>query len=641
MSFHVTSANVAVGNTAGNIHCFRAMPDGNLYIGRDTSNVLDTVVISGNLNVQGRLIQTSLTKSDIGLGNVIDALQIAASEKAVANGVASLDANGILASAQRFTVTKADVGLGNVLDIVQIPASQKAAANGVATLNSIGQVPIEQLPNVLTQNIGIPLSEKGAPEGVASLDATGKLSNIHWFTKTDIGLGNVVNALQIVATEKAVANGVASLDANGILTSSQRFSLTKSQIGLGNVSDFLQIAASEKAVANGVATLDANGILTSSQRFSLTKSQVGLGNVIDALQIVATEKGVANGVATLDANAQLTASQLPNVLSNINGTTASRVLVTNSSNAVTTSNVSIAQLETVLTGNSFSVNAANVTGNLDGLVVLAGDIDANLLVGNTSMTINFTPGTIPGDSLYGSVLGNVGNVSAPGFTFLGNTSTGLYLANTTTIGISTGGTQRAQINPQGLFVSSNIIGFTGNTSVGISLSNNMLSSSTNIQVPAGVVTAMNTSTAITGSMPGYINALGCSVHSGNAAGVSTGIVTPSIGGFAAQDGLTLWKNPSTLYDFWRTYVNLAAGTYTFRLHAPKASDRGVITVVVGSTAVGNIDLYGTYADGINDLTGVVIPSSTVYKVELQCNSKNASASGYTVAWRGASFIRTA
>lgn len=157
-----------------------------------------------------------------------------------------------------------------------------------------------------------------------------------------------------------------------------------------------------------------------------------------------------------------------------------------------------------------------------------------------------------------------------------------------------------------------------------------------------VVTAMNTTTAPTGSMPGYIHALGCSLHSGSAAGVSTGIVTPTLGAYNAADAFTFYKGSPALYDFWRTYINLAAGTYTFRLHAAKQTDRAIVTLVVGSTTVGTIDMYSAAGgfDSISDLIGIVIPSTTVHKIELQINSKNNSATNYNFNWRCAAFIRT-
>lgn len=49
-------------------------------------------------------------------------------------------------------VTKAQVGLGSVDNVQQIPLSQKGVANGVATLDAEGKVPVEQMPTTKTIN---------------------------------------------------------------------------------------------------------------------------------------------------------------------------------------------------------------------------------------------------------------------------------------------------------------------------------------------------------------------------------------------------------------------------------------------------------------------------------------------------------
>lgn len=109
-SYNITSSNVAVGTS--NVHCFREMGDGSLHIGRDNASTLDTIVISGNLNVEGNL--TGLTKSSVGLGNVIDVLQLTAAEKGVANGVATLDATGVVPLAQLPANIGGGGGGGNI-----------------------------------------------------------------------------------------------------------------------------------------------------------------------------------------------------------------------------------------------------------------------------------------------------------------------------------------------------------------------------------------------------------------------------------------------------------------------------------------------------------------------------------------------
>ena len=49
-------------------------------------------------------------------------------------------------------VTKAQVGLGSVDNVQQIPLSQRGVANGVATLDANGKVPVEQMPTTKTIN---------------------------------------------------------------------------------------------------------------------------------------------------------------------------------------------------------------------------------------------------------------------------------------------------------------------------------------------------------------------------------------------------------------------------------------------------------------------------------------------------------
>ena len=53
------------------------------------------------------------------------------------------------ALSSNVTVTKGDVGLGNVTNAAQIPLAQKGANNGVATLGSTGKIPTNQLPDAI------------------------------------------------------------------------------------------------------------------------------------------------------------------------------------------------------------------------------------------------------------------------------------------------------------------------------------------------------------------------------------------------------------------------------------------------------------------------------------------------------------
>lgn len=67
-------------------------------------------------------------------------------------------------------VTKTQVGLSNVLNVEQIPASEKGVANGVATLDANGTVPSSQLPSYVDDVL-----EYTAKSGFPTTGETGKI----------------------------------------------------------------------------------------------------------------------------------------------------------------------------------------------------------------------------------------------------------------------------------------------------------------------------------------------------------------------------------------------------------------------------------------------------------------------------------
>jgi len=161
-----------------------------------------------------------------------------------------------------------------------------------------------------------------------------------------------------------------------------------------------------------------------------------------------------------------------------------------------------------------------------------------------------------------------------------------------------------------------------------------------IKNSGGIVTAMNTSDTACGQTSSLIKAMSSQLFSASSAGVPTGVVTPLFG--SGTDYGCLYKSSSAQYDFWRTYINLVAGTYTFRLEYGTSTDRGIATVLLNGTSVGTIDTYSaSNTHSLGTITGIVIGTSGTYKVELQVNTKNASSSNYYFIWNSGSFIRTA
>ena len=181
----------------------------------------------------------------------------------------------------------------------------------------------------------------------------------------------------------------------------------------------------------------------------------------------------------------------------------------------------------------------------------------------------------------------------------------------------------------------------GNVGVGTTVPLAALHVNGSIQTNQGIVMNMNNINTDAGHSV-HIFPAGCQVYSGSAPGVQTAIVTPIVGtaGFGGDTG-TLLISPGTQYHFWRTYVNLVKGTYTFRLLYGKHTDRGIVSIVINGTSYGTIDMYGSpSASGIGIITNISISSTDIYKLELQVNSKNASSGSYVFCFLNAGMIRT-
>ncbi|MER8042598.1 hypothetical protein [Streptomyces sp. NPDC094032] len=100
----------------------------------------------------GGTVQTVAGKAPDTGGNVAlaaaDVGALDTTEKAAANGVASLGADGILTAAQRPAYTAAQVGA--------LATTARAAANGVASLDATTRIPIAQMPAAAGRNTWTP-----------------------------------------------------------------------------------------------------------------------------------------------------------------------------------------------------------------------------------------------------------------------------------------------------------------------------------------------------------------------------------------------------------------------------------------------------------------------------------------------------
>ncbi|ORT58167.1 hypothetical protein [Streptomyces sp. CB03238] len=136
-------------------------PDGELTFGDGTSDpdvVLRRVGPSTLAVVEGTLSQ--------GGQAVLDASKVGA-----ANGVAALDANGQVPSAQ---LPPTNVGLSQAqADARYILKTSAGAASGVATLDASSKIPTAQVPDL--SGTYVATSTRGAASGVATLDSASKV----------------------------------------------------------------------------------------------------------------------------------------------------------------------------------------------------------------------------------------------------------------------------------------------------------------------------------------------------------------------------------------------------------------------------------------------------------------------------------
>jgi hypothetical protein len=213
---------------------------------------------------------------------------------------------------------------------LKIDASQKGAANGVATLNALGIIPSNQLPPVTLSSTNVVGSD--AAMTALSSATVGSIA-----VRTDANKNYVLSALpaSTLANWVELLTPAAPVQAVNGYTGS--VNLTKTDFDLGNVDN---TSDANKPISNDTQTAldlkanttDLNAVL--AQKMNITDANIALAgksnlsevntalstkmSTLDAtaalnLKLDANKVGAANGVASLDALGKVPTDQIPAV----------------------------------------------------------------------------------------------------------------------------------------------------------------------------------------------------------------------------------------------------------------------------------------------------------------------------------------
>jgi hypothetical protein len=136
--------------------------------------------VKGSAETEYRLGNVNITKANIGLGNVDNTSDANKPISTATQTALNLkeDKSKLKALAYKDSVSKTDVGLGNLTNEAQIPLSQKGVAGGVATLDSSGLIPTSQLPSYVDDVVEYESKSKFPTVGESGIIYVDRTTNI-------------------------------------------------------------------------------------------------------------------------------------------------------------------------------------------------------------------------------------------------------------------------------------------------------------------------------------------------------------------------------------------------------------------------------------------------------------------------------
>jgi len=226
----------------------------------------------GKIQLAGDLAGTAAAPTVPGL-----ALKLDANQKGVANGVATLNASGIIPSSQLPPVTVASTTV--VGSDAAMTALSNATVGSIAVRTDVSKNYVLSALPASTLGNWIELLTPGAPVQTVN-GYTGSVN----LTKTDLGLSNVNNTSD---REKPVSRATqAELDTKADGATVDAALATKYNTADATAALALKLDANKVAVANGVASLDALGKVPTDQIPAISFSSVKvLGSEADMLAL--------------------------------------------------------------------------------------------------------------------------------------------------------------------------------------------------------------------------------------------------------------------------------------------------------------------------------------------------------------------
>lgn len=196
--------------------------------------------------------------------------------------------NKSLLGSGNVSITKSDVGLGNVTNDAQVKRSEMGVASGVATLDSAGKVPTSQLPSYVDDVLEYDTKSDFPTTGEAGKIYVDKSTNTSWRwsgtayvqIKGDLAIGTT--------TGTAADGGVANTHYNN---TSNPHSVTKAQVGLGSV---VNTGDSATPVSGGTTKFTTGGAYTELNK----KVDKVSGKGLSTNDYTTDEKNKLAGIAT-------------------------------------------------------------------------------------------------------------------------------------------------------------------------------------------------------------------------------------------------------------------------------------------------------------------------------------------------------